>query len=303
MAELSITHDGGRTWSAPHAIAAGPAGGDWLSIGENIAIDPRTGTLYDVFTWQTFTDPTGSTVSEAHIGLVKSTDGGRTWSRQIDVAPDTAIQNADPDNPQQLLRTGGDAAIAVDPATGEVYVVDETTDFTGGAYDQIALWHSTDRGTTWSAPVRISQTSAPAFTPAIAVDRRGTVSITYYDLRYLPAGDTTTLPTATWLLTFRRGGEARPTERQIAPLFDWLQAPAISGGHFLGDYQGLSADPAMIRPLFATTANAPTDPSDVFTGAFPLSRSDTLAPPAVAGTAAAPVHANAASPAARHRQD
>jgi hypothetical protein len=56
---------------------------------------------------------------------------------------------------------------------------------------------------------------APAFTPSISVDARGTVPITYYDLRYLTAGNTTTLPVAAWLLTFPRGAEDRATERRI----------------------------------------------------------------------------------------
>jgi hypothetical protein len=135
----------------------------------------------------------------------------------------------------------------------------------------VELTHSVDGGRTWSAPTRVNQVaSGPAFTPSISVDARGTVSITYYDLRYPTAGKTTTLPTAAWLVTFPRGAENRPTERRISHVFDWLQAP-YAGGHFLGDYEGLATDGRFgVRPLFVETdLNAPQDSTDAYSGLFP----------------------------------
>ncbi|MEU7059316.1 hypothetical protein [Streptomyces sp. NPDC046197] len=103
--------------------------------------------------------------------------------------------------------------------------------------------------------------------PAATCNARGTVAITCYDLRHLTAGNTTTLPTATWLLTFPRGAEQHATERRISGVFDWLQAP-YAGGHFLGDYEGLGADgPFAVRPLFVeTNAHAPQDSTDAYSG-------------------------------------
>jgi hypothetical protein len=135
----------------------------------------------------------------------------------------------------------------------------------------VELTHSVDGGRTWSAPMRVNQVaSAPAFTPSISVDARGTVAITYYDLRYLTAGNTTTLPTVAWLRTFPRGAENRATERRISRVFDWLQAP-YAGGHFLGDYEGLATDGRFaVRPLFVeTSASASQDPTDAYSGLFP----------------------------------
>ena len=101
------------------------------------------------------------------------------------------------------------------------------------------------------------------------MDARGTVAITYYDLRYLTDGNTMTLPTAAWLVTFPRGAENRPTERRISRVFDWLQAP-YAGGHFLGDYEGLATDGRFgVRLLFVgTNANAPQDCTDAYSGLF-----------------------------------
>ncbi|MGW5479219.1 hypothetical protein [Streptomyces sp. NPDC004008] len=165
----------------------------------------------------------------------------------------TAAAEVDPNVPTDAtksLRTGGDLPnVAIDPHTGELYVAYEGSDFSGGAYNSVELTHCADGGHTWSAPKRVNQVaSAPAFTPSISVDPHGTVAITYYDLRYLTAGNTTTLPTAAWLLTFPRGAENRATERRISRVFDWLQAP-YARGHFLGDYEGLVAVPLRARVL------------------------------------------------------
>jgi hypothetical protein len=137
--------------------------------------------------------------------------------------------------------------------------------------------------------VRVNQApNAPAFTPSITVDRHGTVAISYYDLRYLTPGNTTTLPGAAWLLSFPRGDENAAVERQISPVFDWLQAPN-AGGHFLGDYEALITDGSRVRPVLVTANNDPLDSTDVYTGLFdpgtlratlPALRSAPAAPPA-----------------------
>ncbi|MFF4361599.1 hypothetical protein [Streptomyces sp. NPDC001604] len=119
------------------------------------------------------------------------------------------------------------------------------------------------------------------------MDARGTVAITYYDLRYLTAQNTTTLPTAAWLLTLPRGAEKHATERRISRIFDWLQAP-YARGHFLGDYEGLATDgPFAVRPLFVeTNDNAPQNSNDAYSGLFPTGKD--YGPYVAATTAATP---------------
>jgi hypothetical protein len=123
----------------------------------------------------------------------------------------------------------------------------------------------------------------------------GTVAVSYYDLRYLTPGNTTTLPTAAWLLSFPRGGENSPVERQISPVFDWLQAP-YAGGHFLGDYQALINDGRQIRPVMVTANNAePLNATDVYSGRFQPGtlRSPAADAPATDAPAAQAAHATA----------
>lgn len=268
---ISITRDHGRTWSAPAVMVDTTVVPNSQTIGNVIVADDRTGRLYDFFDWITYTDPTTSAATDVHYGVVTSTNQGRTWSAPTRIADDTSTFDIDPNtptDPAHLLRTGaGLPNVAIDPVTGELYLAREGTDFTAGQTNQVELQHSTDGGRTWSAPARISHgPQAPSYTPSIAVDPTGTVSVTYYDVRDLKPGNTTTLPTSTWLDSFPRGMRQKAVEQRVAPDFDWLLAPS-AGGHFLGDYEGLAASGLnAVRPFFSTTLNPPQ--TNVYSGSL-----------------------------------
>lgn len=235
------------------------------TIGHVIVVDRRTGTLYDFYDRITLTADL-SAVSEAHYEVVTSTDAGETWSAPATVARDTSVPEADPNDPAKLPRAAATLpSPAVDPTSGALYMAYEGSDFSGGRFDSVQLVRSTDGGHTWGTPELISPEDVPAFSPSIAVDERGTVALTYYDLRFLKPGDTTTLPTAYQLATLPHGNPQLRTERRISRIFDWLQAP-FAGGYFLGDYQGLVADGKGVRAVL-TEANtdAPQNRTDVYT--------------------------------------
>lgn len=302
-AYIAITHDHGRTWTRPRPFVDTSAVPFSQTIGNVIVADPRTGVLYDFFEWQSYSDVTATKPTDLHFAVVRSADQGRTWSRPVTVARDTSVPEVDPNAPDdasKALRAGSElVSAAIDPRTGELYAAYEGSDFTGGRYDDVQLVYSTDGGRTWSAPVRINQApNAPAFTPAIAVDARGTVAVTYYDLRYLRPGDTTTLPTAMWYVTFPRGGERSVSERRISRVFDWLRAPYAGWGHFLGDYAGLATVRGGFRPIFAEAGDASsTDPTDIFSGLLAAPRPG----PAATAAAATPGTPRAARVAHRFR--
>ncbi|MFB6807785.1 sialidase family protein [Streptomyces sp. NPDC056387] len=265
---ISITRDGGRTWSRARSFVDTSAVPNTQTIGHQIVVDRRTGTLYDFFDQITHTEDL-SAVAEAHYAMVTSADAGATWSTPVTVARDTSVPEVDPNDPTKLLRAAATLpSPAIDPKTGTLYMAYEGADFSGGRFDSIQLVRSTDGGRTWGSPELISPKSVPAFSPSVAVDERGTVALTYYDLRFLEPGDTTTLPTAYQLATLPHGDLERRTERRISRVFDWLQAP-FAGGYFLGDYQGLVADGKGVRAVLTEThSGAPGNRTDVYSGTF-----------------------------------
>jgi hypothetical protein len=277
---MSVTHDFGRSWSTPQVIVnTAPF---QQTIGNVIVADPRTGALYDFYDSISFTDSTANALTDISYRMVSSTDGGRHWSNQVLVAPDTGVLDVAP-NTGAVLRTGsGLPSPAIDPGTGQLYVAYEGSDFTGGAYNQIQLTTSTDRGRTWSTPTRVNSVpSSPAFTPSIAVTASGDVGVTYYDVRTLRPGNTTTLPTSTWLILSPRGGTSFGHERRIAPTFDFLTAPD-AGGFFLGDYEGLAARPDGFQALFITThAGQPNNRTDAYAAVLDSLDRDTQQNPSI----------------------
>jgi hypothetical protein len=283
---LSVTHDGGRTWSTPRVIVH--TGQFQQTIGNIVVGDPsRPGRLYDVFETTTFTDADGSAVASASFGVVRSDDFGAHWGAPVTIAPDTSVGDVDP-NTGQTLRTGaGLPSAAIDPRTGQLYVVFEGTDFTAGAYNQVELVTSTDRAGHWSAPVRVNGVpGAEAFTPTVAVTRTGVVGVSYYDLRALRRGNTTTLPTSTVLAVSPPGGRRFGHERLLAPVFDFLQAVRASDP-FLGDYEGLAAQGDGFRALFVTAnSGQPDNRTDALTVGIPAFAADDvpLSPQASPGT-------------------
>jgi hypothetical protein len=258
-AYLSVTTDGGKSWSTPRIIFN--MASRQQTIGNQILVDrAHPGTLYD---FANFIQPANSrTKRDDTIAFVKSTDGGQTWSDPRSVTDMNDVPVVDP-NTGELVRTGDiipEPAIAPD---GTLYVTWQDGAFSGGAFDEVALISSSDGGATWTAPRRVSaSTGRPAFTPQIAVASDGTVGITYYDFRNLAAGNTTTLPTDYWFINSKDGFAANT---HITGPFDMKTAP-VAEGFFVGDYEGLATLGKSFQPFFvATNSGNLTNRTDVFT--------------------------------------
>jgi len=267
---FSKTSDFGRTWTTARPIF--DPGERNTTLGNIIVVDPRNGTLYDFFAEFANAGNPNRTPRGISIAFIKSTDGGNTWSHATNVSTQDVVFDADP-NTGQLLRTEEELpSVAIDPATGQLYVVWEDARFTGGTVNQIVISTSTDGGATWSAPAAVSGSQSngmPAFNPTVAVNANGTVGVTYYDMRNLPAGDTTTLPTDVWLTTSTDHGATFGNETHVAGSFDMLSAPQGPDGFFLGDYEALGVSGTAFMPFFATgNTGADSNPTDILTGSF-----------------------------------
>ena len=250
------TTDFGATWSPVRVINTSihSTTNKNQTIGNIIVVDPRTGTLYNFFN-QIFN--TGTNSGGAHgdnAAFQKSTDDGLTWSAPQVISTMDDIGVADPNNvdprtnkPPAPFRVGdGLPAPAIDPETGDLYVVWEDARFSG--QDEAAITRSTDGGATWSTPKRVSTPGGPAFTPTVAVTdsgtagQAGTVGVTYYQLGATSAGSS---PTSYFIKRFSAAaaGDSSGIDTGVAATavlgpFNMLDAP-FARGYFTGDYESL----------------------------------------------------------------
>ncbi len=242
---FSRTTNGGASWEPARAIFH-PKSLEF-TIANQIIVLPD-GTLVDVFT-----DFKGSGINAPGIfvEVMRSTDKGVTWSDPITVDHLRTVGVTDPDTGQGV-RTGDIVPdITVDSNNGNLYVVWQDSRFSGGAHDDIAFSQSTDGGLTWSAPVKINQTTnnAAAFTASVEVAADGTIGVTYYDFRNnTPAAG---VPTDYWIVHCHGActNPANWSETHVAGSFDMETAP-VARGFFVGDYEGLASTGNNFRPFF-----------------------------------------------------
>jgi hypothetical protein len=131
----------------------------------------------------------------------------------------------------------------------------------------IVLTRSRD-GKSWSSPKAIITGRTQHFTATIAAARDGTLGLTWYDFRNDRPGDGK-LTTDYW---FAFSNDKGNTWRQIhvGGPFDARTAVQASlgvgpAGHFIGEYQGLSAVPGGFDAAFTqSTPRTRHDRSDIF---------------------------------------
>ena len=276
---LSRTTDGGKTWSTAQIIVN--TGQNQQTIANQIVVAPN-GVLYDFFTFITGTGANSGPMSKVphgeSIGMVKSADGGVTWSAPQVVQTINSITVTDPNTGQALRTADFDADPAVDPVTGQLYLVWQDARNTGGSFAQALFITSTDGGATWTQPVVVSNPNVTVSTilPTIAVGSNGVVGLFYYDFRNLSPTNTTTLPTDVWFRSAPRGGSFG-AESHVKGPFNFLAAPD-AGGFFLGDYQGLAANGTSFLSAFGATncannscsaTTGASNPDDIYSNAAP----------------------------------
>lgn len=286
---FSMTTDGGKNWSKATAIF--DPKNRQQTIGNVIVVDPTTPkhTLYDFF--DDITSPNtpiqGVRTTES-IAFVKSLDGGQTWSQAQVIAPFNSLGVIDPNTGAPLRVGDGLQEVARDASTGALYVVWESSSSyqkqlkqSSSAFDdEILLASSTDGGATWSGPASIDLGNAgkPAFTPTVAAANRH-VAITYYDSRFLRAGQTDVMPTDYWAKVASVSSDGSlsfgPEQRLTTNSFDVMSAP-VARGFFLGDYEGLQPSGSGFEAVFVkTNCNATNSTDMTFTGSCGAASSNT----------------------------
>jgi hypothetical protein len=251
---LSVTHDGGRSWSAPmtilrHRNRAGPENGQ-------IVIDPRNGRLYLFMVWVR-----NGLIRPGDPGLMllsRSVDGGAHWSKPLrfergNTAPQRVVLRSSPQVP----------SFAVDER-GVLYGVWQDSRFSQGRRDEVLFVTSRDGGTHWSRARRISVPAGEALLPTVSAQGSARVAVLY--LRVDDAG-----LRARYRLALSRDGGGHFTDADVSKPFAITDAPnltaspLIPGGYFLGDYMGLAG--LRLRgfgAVYVAANHSPRNPTDVF---------------------------------------
>ncbi len=162
----------------------------------------------------------------------KSTDGGMTFSTPMNIA-----EGPDPVIPFAISNVWSCPSIATDisngPGFGNIYVT--WCDARNGDAD-VFLIRSTNRGSNWSAPVRVNNDGIGngklQCYPWIAVDDSGRISIVFYDSRNTPSDSII----EAWLATSTDGGQTF-----VNSLLSTVQSPTNTPGPNVrfGEYIGI----------------------------------------------------------------
>jgi len=267
---FSKTTDGGLSWSNGRVVF--DPGEKNQTIGNQIVVPaagPAKGVLIDGFDLILNKGGKGNNGRSAFlVAVIRSTDGGATWSQPVIVAQQDFANVSIAGHP---VRSSDELPeFAVGPE-GNLYAVWQDGRYSPTGAAKIAFSMSTDGGLSWSTPIRVDQSvgDAPAFTPQVHVASDGTVGVSYYDLENATAaqpgltdayivhchGNCTS--SASWAT----GGE---TKLSTSGSFDMTAAPD-AGGYFVGDYEGLAASGTTFDPLFVMgTPIATTGRTDTF---------------------------------------
>lgn len=245
--EFSRTRDSGTTWSPPVLVEQpGPFASDQA---------PRLLVLPDGALLTVFARIDLEAGFGAHYAS-RSLDEGRTWLPPVELGPHLPLTEFVHPEFGHLPQPHFPSAAVAPDGTAYVAFENNSSETSGG----IGVAKSRDGGLTWSSSTL--RVDGYAFEPAIAVDKHGTVGLTWYDLRNDVLGDAA-LTADVWFAhsddrgeSWRQTHVAGPTDLRTAPL------PAHN---YVGEYQGLAGLRRGFAAAFTLPAPQAQDgPTDIF---------------------------------------
>ncbi len=245
--------DGGASFSTPVNISAAVNAGS-----HNQGVNLQTGPNGEVYAVWTIYDSFPS--DETAIGFAKSSDGGVSFEPATRIISNIrGIRNSGVSKNQ---RVNSFPVMAVDISGGEnngnIYVVWTNVGIPGtntGTNRSVYLIKSTDKGTTWSNPVRVNQGTfadgKEAYLPWITCDpENGILSVIFYDDRNVNSTEV-----ETWVANSYDGGDTWEDFKVSDVAFTPTPISGLADG-YMGDYLGISARGGMVYPTWADNRNA-----------------------------------------------
>ena len=257
---FSTSHDGGKTWSTPKEISgvnpavctfsgtALPNDGSCREDQFSSPVVAPDGTIYVAF-------ENDQAVNDGQFRnqylVVKSADGGATWSAPIrasDVLTDGASDYPINVQGRQTLsnsqfRVNSAGSLAIDPTSGSLFVTwsDNRNGTASSTNTDVFVAGSTDGGTTWSRPAAVSRAANDQFYPWAAVAPDGTLEVVYFDRSY----DSANSRYGVTLAKLAPGTHSFTRQRVDTGLSDpnharWFSGATNGETTFLGDYNGLA---------------------------------------------------------------
>jgi hypothetical protein len=194
--------------------------------------------------------------------VVKSTDGGATWSEPVRASD--IIHDGSSDYPVNVVgrqtlsnsqfRVNSAGNLAIDPQRSDLVLVwsDNRNGTATHTNTDILIVRSSDNGQTWSGPAFVSSAPGDQFYPWAAFGPDGTVHVSYLDRAYDPANS----KYGVTLARMASAGGSLSRQRVDTGLSDpnharWFSSSTGGKTLFLGDYTGLAVgSDGLAHPLW-----------------------------------------------------